>query len=557
MRIRILTVEESRRLEREANERGLGFAQMMEDAGRKTALAIQERFGIRDRRAVVLVGPGNNGGDGLVAAHYLLALGSDVTCYVWKRQHVNDPNYDRVVEDGVPVIWAQDDQGYRTLQALVLSSDVVIDALLGMGVSRPIEGSLEEILGVVRDAMSDAARSCLGAVVPSIHDSRTKVVAVDCPTGLDCDTGALDPASLPADLTVTFVGPKRGMIRFPGAEAIGELVVADIGIPDDLLGTGGWEMATADLVRSWLPARPRSANKGSFGRALIVAGSMSYAGAAALAGLAATRVGTGLVTLGLPAPVQPVVAAQLAETTYLRLPHHLGAISSRAVELVVDESVGYDAFLVGPGLTQQSETVAFVQRLLGAWDGARPPSIGFAAASAPSTAAASANLPPLVVDADALNAVATAQRWWAELPAGTILTPHPGEMARLMGEGLQARDVQAEREEVCRSMATKWGAVVVLKGAFTAVAEPEGRLVVIPFANAGLATAGSGDVLAGVIVGLRAQGMGAFQAAVAGAYVHGLAGELACADLGDMGMVAGDVALRLPLALRRIRKGCC
>ena len=554
MRTWILTVEESRYLEREANERGVGFAQMMENAGRRTALTIQERFGISDRRVVVLVGPGNNGGDGLVAAHYLLALGSDVTCYVWKRPPVSDVNYDRVVADGVPVIWAQDDQGYRTLQALVLSSDVVVDALLGVGVSRPIEGSLSELLGVVREALDDADRTGLGAVVPSIRDARPKVVAVDCPTGLDCDTGALDPASLTADVTVTFAGPKRGMIRFPGAEAIGELVVADIGVPDDLLGTDGWEMATADLVRSWLPTRPRSANKGSFGRALIVAGSVDYTGAASLAGTAATRVGTGLVTLGLPAPIQPAVAAQLAEATYLLLPHDLGVVSSGAVESVVDKAASYDALLLGPGLTQESETVSFVLRLLGVGRGSRSPSIGFVASTSPGTAA-SANLPPLVVDADALNALATAHRWWAELPAGTTLTPHPGEMARLMGEGTQASDVQAEREDVCRRMAAKWRAVVVLKGAFTVVADPEGQLVVIPFANAGLATAGSGDVLAGVIVGLRAQGMGALQAAVAGAYVHGLAGELARADLGDMGMVAGDVALRLPLALRRIRKG--
>lgn len=553
MQTRILTVAESRSLERAAAEWGLGYAAMMENAGRATALAVQERLGARGRLVVVLVGPGNNGGDGLVAAHYLRASGSVVTCYIWKREPVGDPNYERVVVDGIPVVWADGDGGYQALEALLLSCDVVVDALLGVGVTRPIEGSLKEILGVVRSAKSARARPDLVKAVPSMREALPLVVAVDCPSGLDCDTGALDPASVPADLCVTFLGPKWGLLRFPGAEAVGELVVAGIGVPDELQASGGWEMATAGLVGPWLPPRARSANKGSFGRALIVAGSVDYTGAAMLAGMAAARVGTGLVTMGLPAPIQPAVASRLAEATYLLLPHDLGVISPGAVEPVLDKARGCDALLVGPGLTQESATVEFVHSLLGVRGGARASSIGFVTDSSASAVPQPADLPPLVVDADALNALAAAERWWAGLPPGTILTPHPGEMARLMGGEVQARDVQAGREEACRRMAAEWGVVVVLKGAFTAVAEPGGRLAVIPFANAGLATAGTGDVLAGAVAGLRAQGMGAFEAAVAGAYVHGLAGELVREDLGDMGMVAGDVALRLPQALRHIR----
>jgi hydroxyethylthiazole kinase-like uncharacterized protein yjeF len=286
-----------------------------------------------------------------------------------------------------------------------------------------------------------------------------------------------------------------------------------------------------------------------------VAGSVNYTGAATLAGTAATRVGTGLVTIGLPMPVQPAVAAHLTEATYLLLPHDLGVISSGAVEPVLEKAREYDALLVGPGLTQEDETVAFVQELLGIGHAARMASMGFVAPSPPDAGEREgASLPPLVLDADALNALARVEHWWQGLPPGTILTPHPGEMARLMGGEAAGADVQAHREDTCRRMAEAWGVVVVLKGAFTVVADRGGRLMVIPFANAGLATAGSGDVLAGAIAGLRAQGMGPFEAAVAGAYVHGLAGELARANLGEMGMVAGDVAQRLPLALRRIRE---
>jgi hydroxyethylthiazole kinase-like uncharacterized protein yjeF len=330
-------------------------------------------------------------------------------------------------------------------------------------------------------------------------------------------------------------------------------VVVDIGIPPELADDVHLEMATAEQIQSWLPARPRSAHKGTFGRALIVAGSVNYVGAATLAGAGAKRVGTGLVTVALPMPIQPAVAAGLAEATYLLLPHDMGVIASGAVPVLRDQYEEYDALLLGPGLTQEKETVAFVHALLGLEQSERRGHIGFVS-SGPSGPAEGPKLPPLVVDADGLNALATAGEWWKMLPPGTILTPHPGEMARLMGGDVTTKEVQADRNGHAQRMAARWNTVVVLKGAFTVVADPGGRVFVLPFANPALATAGSGDVLAGAIVGLRAQGMAAFEAAVAGAYLHGLAGELARADLGDMGVVAGDLPPRLPQALRRIRR---
>jgi hydroxyethylthiazole kinase-like uncharacterized protein yjeF len=552
--VKLITVEKSRYLENKANEGGLSFAEMMENAGRGAAEAIRRRVALKDARVVVLVGPGNNGGDGLVAAHHLGAMGARVTCYLWKRDVDGDANFRRVEDDGLPVIWAEDDHDQEALRGLLSSADVLVDALLGVGVSLPLRDNLRQLLDVVRGILAErrASRDLDQVVPPAPLRPGPLVVAVDCPTGLDCDSGELDAAALHADVTVTFAHPKVGLLRFPGAEAVGEIVVADIGFPPELADDVEVTMATADLIRGWLPQRPGSAHKGTFGRALLVAGSINYVGAAALSGAAATRIGAGLVTMALPMPIQPSVAAHLTEATYLLLPHDMGVISSNAVKVLREKMGDYDAMLLGCGLSQEDETVAFVHNLLGLKQRERKGHIGFVS-SATAEELERPALPPLVVDADGLNALAKAEGWWKALPPDTVLTPHPGEMARLMGGETTIQHVQADREGVARDMAAEWSAVVVLKGAFTVIAAPDGRLVVLPFANAGLATAGSGDVLAGTIVGLRAQGLGAFEAAAAGAYLHGLAGELARADLGNMGMVAGDLPPRLPLALQRIR----
>lgn len=552
--IKIITVEKSRYLESKADEGGLSYAEMMENAGRGTALAVRHHVGAKGKRVVVLVGPGNNGGDGLVAAHYLWEMGARVTCYLWKRGTENDANLKRVKDDRLPLVWAEDDADFDALGGLLVGADVVVDALLGVGVDRPIGGTLEQLLAAVRQAVSgQATPQSLGeAVPPGPAGPGPVVVAVDCPTGLNCDTGELDPAALPADLTVTFAYPKVGLLRFPGAEAVGNLIVADIAIPPDLAADVSLEMATAQWVQARLPARSRSAHKGTFGRALIVAGSVNYVGAAALAGAGAKRVGTGLVTMGLPMPIQPAVAANLTEATYLLLPHDLGVITTGAVDVLGEQVGEYDALLLGPGLTREKETVGFVHRFLGLERRERRGGIGFVSRST-AEETEHPDLPPTVIDADGLNALVSAQEWWKALPPETILTPHPGEMARLLGGQATAKEVQADRENVAHRMAAEWNAVVVLKGAFTVVASPDGRVMVLPFANPALSTAGSGDVLAGAIVGLRAQGMDAFEAAVSGAYIHALAGELARADLGDMGVVAGDLPPRLPLALQRIR----
>jgi len=552
--VKVITVEKSRELEKAADEGGLSFAQMMENAGRATARAVEQLQSPRERRVVVLVGPGNNGGDGLVAAHHLAQMGARVTCYLWKREAEGDANLDRVQAGGVPVIWAEDDGSGEALHALLLAADLVVDALLGVGASLPLRDNLRSLLEAVRAGLR--GRRGPGELAHAIPGTGVRaaplVVAVDCPTGLDSDTGEVDPGALAADVTVTFAYPKVGLLRFPGAGLVGRIVVADIGIPPELAAGVTLEMATAETVADWLPERLPSSHKGTFGRVLVVAGSLNYVGAAALAGSGAKRVGAGLVTMALPEPIQAAVAANLAEATYLLLPHDMGVVSSGAVQVVRERMGDYDVLLLGPGLSQEDETVAFVRTFLGLPRRERRGRLGFVDRSEGEREEQPAP-PPLIVDADGLNALARADGWWRALPPGTILTPHPGEMARLVGGDVTTAEIQADREGIAQRMAHEWGAVVVLKGALTVVAAPDGRVMIQPFANSGLATAGTGDVLAGTIAGLRAQGLDAFEAAVAGAYVHGLAGELARDELGEMGMVAGDLPPRLPLALRRIR----
>jgi hydroxyethylthiazole kinase-like uncharacterized protein yjeF len=554
--MKVVTTEEMRRIERETDAGGVSYATMMENAGRAVAEACQ-RMGIMDKRILVLVGPGNNGGDGLVAGRYLHDAGYYVTFYIWKRRTEDDENFRLATERDIAVFWAEEDDNFATLRRLLGEAHVVIDALLGTGVDRPIGGSLKEILTVVGEEIkmrreTKVKEALFSPSLPSftVPPSFPFLVAVDVPTGLDCDTGAIDPAAVPADLTVTFGFPKRGQFLFPGAEYVGQLIVADIEIPPHLADEVQVELATPEMVRELLPPRPISAHKGTFGKALVVAGSVNYTGAAYLASAAATRVGTGLVTLALAESIHPILASKLSEVTFLLLPQDMGVLIPDAIKVLGERIQDYDALLLGPGLGRDKKTVEFVQQLLSVEPGKRG-RIGFLASE--EVAEGKLSLPPLVVDADGLNALADTPNWWEYLKGPSILTPHPGEMSRLTG--LKIGEIEADRLGMARQMAEKWQQVVILKGAYTVIADPEGRVGINPFANPGLATAGSGDVLAGAIVGFLAQGLATFDAALAGAYIHGLAGELVRKELGGAGMVAGDLLPVLPRVIKLLRQG--
>ena len=516
---RVYTVAEMKALEAAADRAGVSYATLMENAGRAVAEALLAR--LEDpgaHKCLVLCGSGNNGGDGLVAAHYLSNAGLRVTVYCARPPDDADPKVQRLRAKGLLLADSQNDQRGRVLTHLLQSATVVVDALFGTGARFPLGGASAEVL---REA---------GLAVRA-RQPRPFVVAVDCPSGLDCDTGALDPLAMPADLTVTFAGLKRGQCAFPGADALGELVVADIGAPDVPEAQAGLEWVTADQARRLLPPRPRSAHKGTFGRALVVAGSVSYTGAAYLAAAAAYRVGAGLVTLAVPASLHPILAGRLPEATWLPLPEQNGAIAAEAAETVGPAFRASEALLLGPGFGTEVGTGRFLGRLL---EGEAPRA-----------------WPPAVVDADGLRLLARVAGWPQRLPPNCVLTPHPGEMAALTG--LARDELQADRPGAAQKYAQAWGQVVVLKGAFSAIAAPAGRAALLPFATPALARAGTGDVLAGAIAGLLAQGVAPYEAAVLAGFLHGRAGELAARALGGTASVlAGDVLEGLSEALAEI-----
>ena len=547
--MRILSVTEMRAIESSADAAGHSYEAMMALAGSGVALAIQQRLAVNGKRVLVLVGPGNNGGDGLVAARNLQKNGANVTAYLTRaRDSKSDKVFRMAREQDVDVHRAEDDTDQKALRALASQADVIVDALLGTGAHPPLTGALKDVITTVGECLKGLP------LPPLTHVHRGTpprghwplMVAVDGPSGLDFDTGEVDDRALDADMTVTFAMPKRGHVTLPGAAKVGELVVADIGIPRSVAVPEGVELVTPDWVQRLLPSRPIDANKGTFGKALIVAGSANYTGAAILAARAAVRAGTGLVTLATPSLLHAAIVPAVPEATYLLLPHTLGIVNAHAVSLIRELAIQYSAMLIGPGLGNAAESQGFLADLLKG--NTRRRSTGFIRDAAGT--AAPAQLPPLVVDADGLNILTTMQDWPSRLPGGTVLTPHPGEMSRMTG--LTIAEIQANRLEIAQTWAKTWNQVVVLKGAFTVVAGPDRQPAILPFANPGLASAGTGDVLAGIIVALRAQGLSAFDATVAGCYLHGLAGEIAAAQHGAAGMVAGDVADSIAKAWNRL-----
>jgi len=537
---KVITVDSMREIERAADAGGLTYAMMMENAGRSVAQRIMERIPeIAGRRVAILVGTGNNGGDGLVAGHYLAEAGGQVAAYLLRDRPADDTNLARFKEHGALVAVAESDQRGRVLRNLVGSADVVVDAVLGTGFRLPLEGLAQEVLATT-------------AGILATREPKPFVVAIDCPSGVDCDSGAVAPEALEANLTVTLAAAKPGLFAFPGAGLVGRLVLGDIGLPDGfpLLAKSDVDVAEPAQLRTWLPGRPRDAHKGTFGRAIIVAGSVNYPGAAVLAGEAAYRVGAGLVTLAVSSNLQGILAPQLPEATWVLLPNEMGAISEDAVAVLEPELANTQALLLGPGFGQDPSTLAFVGRLLRGNGGGRA-GMGFVH-SGSGSAQAPAALPRCVVDADGLKLLAGIDRWWELLPERSILTPHPGEMAVLTR--VAKDEIQRDRLGAARRAAAEWHQVVVLKGAYTVVADPAGRAAILPFATPALARAGTGDVLAGAIVGLVAQGMDTWQAGVLGAFLHGRAGELAAEMQEDEAAVmAGDVVACLAGALSELR----
>lgn len=536
---KVVTIDEMRQIEAAVDASLFSYEQMMLNAGRAASQYLRDHFEIdQETRVTVLVGKGNNGGDGLVLAHDLAKHScSQMRLYMLESRYEGDSNLAELQADGVFIANADHDHDLRLLKNLINSSEVIVDALFGIGLRVPFHGKPARILRTINQVINhleqdDHRLDDYQVTVPARFRTakRPFVLAIDCPSGIDCDAGRVDPNTLSANATITFIAAKPGLLTFPAAAYVGDLAIASIGVPEDFAALANIQRTITDMrtANALLPPRPLDGHKGAFGKAMVVGGSEKYIGAIALAAESAYRAGAGLVTVAAPSHLVHTVAGNLREPTYVTLATDNDAIAASNSAKVADACLDYDALLIGCGLGMYPSTRSFVRDLL-----------------------TDASLPPLIVDADALNILGDNDNWWVPLSEETIITPHPGEMARLCRMSIP--EVNANRWEIVARYAKEWNLVIILKGAHSLIAAPDGRVTAIPFKTDALSTAGTGDVLAGIVAGLRAQGMSAFNCARLGAYVHALSGTLAVAAVGSSrSVIAGNVVANLGRAFKAI-----
>jgi hydroxyethylthiazole kinase-like uncharacterized protein yjeF len=503
--MKLATAEEMRRIDAAAIEKyALPGIVLMENAGRQVTEAVREML-LEDPAAHVLIvcGKGNNGGDGLVVARHLANQGVHVQVALLAdaRELTGDAatNLRMAQNLGVRITENADESAVRMMTE---RADLIVDAVLGTGITGEVHG------------VSSGA-------IDAINRSRARVIAVDIPSGVKADTGTVAGRAVRADMTVTFGLPKLGLVQYPGRELCGELRVADISLPHPLLVSDALkaELVDADLAEVLLPERFPAMHKGDAGRALVVAGSVGMTGAAALCARAATRAGAGLVTLACPASLNDILEVKCTEAMTVPMPETpQRSLDASAQREVLERASRSDAVALGPGLSQNPGTAEFVRSTVKA-------------------------IPvPLVLDADGLNCLGGDLRLLLDRQAGTVLTPHPGELARLLGTTPES--IEEDRVAAARRAARTARSVVVLKGAATIIAEPEGYVWVNTTGNCGMASGGMGDVLTGVLLAFLAGGAEPVAAAVAAVYYHGLAADLA-AETGARGLLASDVVERL------------
>lgn len=537
--MKVVSVKQVREIEAAVDASIMSYDQMMLNAGRAAATYLLNRLDMsKQTRITLLIGKGNNGGDGLVVAHHLAEKSpAEIRLYLLEPRSEDDRNYQAVVEDGLTIANAQDDHDNRVLKNMINSADVIIDALFGIGINLPLRDHAAKLLRTVKQLLESETASygdiaTLDPTTPNQLPSTPKpfVFAIDCPSGVNCDTGEADTNTIVADETITFIAAKHGLFAFPAAKYVGRLILSQIGIPDNHAELANRSHFVVDnyYVKTHLPARPVDGHKYTFGKAFIVAGCKNYIGATALSGESAYRAGTGLVTIGTTESIIKAIASRLREPTFEYLPDTDGSINESAAAIVIEKSQSYTSLLVGCGLGQHQATQNFIKSLI-----------------------KHDQFPPLIIDADGLNVLSTIDHWWETLPRETILTPHSGEMARLAQ--VTTDEINNNRWEIASQKAQEWDVVLVLKGAHTLVAAPDGRIGVIPYKSDALGTAGTGDVLAGLIAGFRAHGISAFDSAVVGAYVHALAGIIAQQQAGNSrSVLARDVLKGISGAFKQV-----
>jgi NAD(P)H-hydrate epimerase len=533
--MRIVSVSEMIAIENRADVAGLSYAQMMQNAGESLAQIVMKRYGGLDKRHVLgLVGSGNNGGDTLVALTMMQRAGWKSSAYLVKDRPADDALVRELQTIGGDVIPYSEVTDQGALIGAVQSGSVILDGILGTGFTLPLRGVLPKIL------------SLIGA-----YSKNQVIVAVDCPSGVDCESGACAPETLHADLTVCMAAVKKGMLAHPAIGMMGEIIGADIGLPENAFDLSEIKLTAADCdyVKLLLPQRPADGHKGTFGRCMVIGGSIPYPGAPSLSAEAAYRVGAGLVCSAIPASIYEALVSRMPESTWLLLPHEMGMLNEEAARVILSHSAKYDGLLIGPGMGSERSTRDFVQTFLRNGQQIKNTrSIGFLA-DGNREAMDNVSQPVMVFDADGLRNLAKIDGWYKKIERVGVLTPHPGEMAALTG--LTIEEVQRERVEIAQQFAQKWGHVVVLKGALTVVAGPDQECVLIPIATSALATAGTGDVLAGMIAGYLVQGLAAYDAAIVAAWLHGVAGLYAERLHGQTASVlARDIITQIPKVVK-------
>ena len=505
--MQIIRCAQMKQVEQAAMAEGITSLRLMENAGSAAARVIRRAVDPGKLACTVLCGSGNNGGDGFVVARRLLEAGAEVAvilaCGGPKTPEATEM-CDRLSGLNIPQI----DFARESARCLmrVDRSRIVVDAVFGTGFHGRVEGPLA--------ALFERVNRCGAAVF-----------ALDMPSGANADTGEVEGACIRAAQTITFGACKTGQLESPAVDYCGRIAAVDIGIPAEAFTGGVGELLTEADIRDKLPLRRRSANKGSFGRVACVCGSRAMSGAAYMAAMGALRCGAGIVTLGVPRGIQPILAGKLTEAMVTPLAETpAGSLSMSAWAPLAELTGRATAVALGCGLTQTPETARLVRDLVGA---ARCPT---------------------VLDADGINAVAGHMNVLRETSAPLILTPHPGEMARLTGKSIP--EIQRERIRTAADFAAEYGVVLVLKGAGTVIASPEGKICVNPTGNPGMARGGSGDILAGMIAGFAAQGIAPFDAACCGVYIHGAAGDRCAECLSEYGMLPTDMLLEIPQIFR-------
>lgn len=512
--MKVISAQTMQELDRQAiRECGIPGTELMEHAGRACAETILREFGQTGKRAFIFAGRGNNGGDGYVIARLLLQSGWQVrVCILGEQDRIEGDAAINLRQLPPTVIsWCTvPGQPADLHREEIRGASVIVDALLGTGLS-------SEVSGIYREA------------IELINTAGCPVLAVDIPSGIHGSSGRVLGCAVPATVTVTFGAAKLGHVLYPGADHTGRLVVADIGIPAELVESAdGCEFLTADSIRPLLHPRDRQAHKGHFGHCLVVAGSCGKTGAAALSANSAVRAGSGLVTLAVPESLHPILEIKTTEAMTVPLPDNgKGYLADDACPAIAELLIAKDSLAIGPGLGRHPATVSLVQALV-----------------------KSASL-PLVIDADGLNAVAADTNCLLDKKSShVVLTPHPGEMATLLGVSIA--DVEADRIATARRFAAAFGVHLILKGSRTVIAAPDGSVAINGSGNPGMASGGMGDVLTGIIASLLGQGYGCLDACRLGVFLHGYAADLVAKDKGEIGMNAGDVLEKLPYTYKML-----